>query len=86
MKPKKQVTPRAAAVGSSVLLGCGLVSIITPQVGRWRMSRIETESDVVLAWDGKELLMLKNRYGANLEEVSPALRRIAEAAPTAGWG
>jgi len=67
-------------------LGCGLVSIITPETSLYVMRHVEQSSDIILGWDGKKLLMLKNRTEPNLKSVSAALRCISQAAPTAAWG
>lgn len=64
----------------------GLIAIVSPITRREVLAAVEVDADIILAWDGKELLMLKNRYGANLDRVTPVLRGMAEAAPTAGWG
>ena len=86
MKSKPDKTKRPKPVRWSAWLGCGLLSIITPETPKRLAHRIEMDSDIVLGWDGKKLLMLKNRGAANLKHLSAALRCVAEAAPTAAWG
>ena len=81
MKPE-----RKGRVRCSAWLGCGVMAIVTPLTKQYQLNIIEAYADIVVSWDGKKLLMLKNRYGPNLVATTEALKCMAEAAPTAAWG
>ena len=81
MKPE-----RHGRVRCSAWLGCGVMAIVTPLTRQYQLTEMEKYADIVASWDGKRLLMLKNRYGPNLAETTQALKCMAEAAPTAAWG
>ena len=76
-KPK-----RLPGVGSNRMLGCGVLVIATPAARKYQLDHVEQDADLMVSWDGKKVVALKNRGGppfaGQARTITQVLRVIAK--------